>query len=110
MNWFAVVWLLMALAGVVLSWYCLRDIRLDVAALGTRNGWLRAMLIGRRRRERVRMISLMCLVVSAALVIVPGTSLGEQAIVFLCLYVGTAGLILDSLLEQIDRATLRKMS
>lgn len=109
MTWLPVIWTALALCGVGVAIYGLFDIRADGIAMAGRNGVFKQMRRVRYRREFIRLGSLSALALCGILVSLTGTSDVERIVVYLCLYLGTSGLILNSLLEKVDRILLRRM-
>mgnify|MGYP001573278268 CR=1 FL=1 len=108
MNALALIWVVISTFGVLVSIHSLADINRDRAALGSRDGAARLLIAPRLRREIIRPFSLVLFLVVGILAVVPGTSDVERIGVYICLYGGTTGLIVNSLLEQVDRSTIRR--
>lgn len=103
------IWTAIALAGVAVSVYGLIDIRRDSLAMAGRNGVFRMMTTTRYRREVVRLVSLIGLAVAGVAATIPGTNDTERVVIYVGLFAGTAGMVLNSLLEHVDRALIRRM-
>lgn len=109
MNLLAVVWAGIAFVGVAVSVFAQRDHVKDRGALGSRNGVLRLLVMTRLRRERVRFVGLCAFFVAGVLAAIPGTDDIERVAIYVCLYGGTIALIINGLLEQLDRAAIREL-
>lgn len=109
MNWLPLIWLVMALVGVAAALYAFYDSHQDDDAMRGRNGTYARMRGLRRMRILVSLVALAALVLTAVLALIPGTSDPERLVVYLGLYVGTGGLILNVALEPFFRELLRRM-